>query len=462
MAETIRLLAFGLAEAFLRGPWTANALADRACQVLLPQTDRAWIASLSRRIIAKFPGPTRPVAASLIHFIERNRSFLYYCQDQTNLRHLCFDFDLSQLPQLTMQPSAGAASNWPLPPLVSLDDVAEWLGIGVNELEWFADCRGQEAKLPEGPLRQYRYRWIAKSSGGYRLLEVPKQRLKRIQRKILDEILNAIPPHTAAHAFRPGRSVSTLVAPHVNQRIVISMDLREFFPSVRASQVHALFRAAGYPERVASILTGLCTNVTPQTTLLKCEGDFSSNQRWMRYKIPHLPQGAPTSPALANLAAFWLDCRLSGLARKVNANYTRYADDLVFSGGPVLSRCSSRFRVLIAAIAHNEGFEIRRRKTREMRSGSCQRVAGITLNRHANIPRQEYDTLRATLHNCRRHGPSSQNRNGHERFREHLLGRIAYWSTICAARAKKLHEIFDDIAWDENRSMLDESNSNVQ
>lgn len=162
---------------------------------------------------------------------------------------------------------------------------------------------------------------------------------------------------------------------------------------------------------------------------------------------PHLPQGAPSSPALANLAAFRLDCRLTGLAQEVGAAYTRYADDLLFSGGTQLARCATRFRRLVTAIAHHEGFEIRARKSRTMYCGTRQQVAGIVLNRQPNIPRQEYDSLRATLYNCHRCGPVTQNREAHPHFRDHLLGRINYWSQICPERACKLMALFNQIEW---------------
>lgn len=447
MADTVRFFAFVLAEAFLRGPWNEAELITRVQSVLTPHLNGARLKSLVGRVVHAFREQPRPLSAALIRYLKQDELFVRYCKEHALDDLPNFEIDLGRLDRPSMQPAAGAASSWAVKPLVTVGEVADWLGTTVGELDWFADCRGRECQLPEGPLRHYRYRWIVKTSGGRRLLEIPKSRLKTIQRKILNEILSAIPPHPSAHAYRHGRSIATCVAPHAGKRIILHIDLRDFFPSVRASQVHALFRTAGYPERVASVLTGLCTNVTPQQVFDTHDCHFSSNPSWKRYGSAHLPQGAPTSPALANLAAFWLDCRLSGLARKVKADYTRYADDLVFSGGDELAKCSSRFRVLVAAIAHHEGFDIRRRKTREMLSGSRQQVAGVILNQHANIPRREYDLLRAILHNCRESGPATQNIENHPHFREHLLGRIAYWSTICPDRAGKLRSLFERIDW---------------
>ena len=158
-------------------------------------------------------------------------------------------------------------------------------------------------------------------------------------------------------------------------------------------------------------------------------------------------QGAPTSPALANLCAYRLDCRLAGLARSVTARYTRYADDLVFSGGLDLQRSIARLRILINAIVLDEGFEIRHRKTRVMSAGSRQQVCGVRLNIRPNIPRETFDQLKAILHNCCRFGPDSQNRSEHPHFREHLMGQLAYWSKICPERVGKLQAMFKKIEW---------------
>ena len=446
MDISIRLVAFGLAEAFLRGDWEPQGMAQRGKSIVVPFRNRRWIARLAESAFAAYPHPFPPVE-TLIRFLEHSDDLIEFCTSRLNEPLPDIRIDLGQLSRPVMEPSAGAAATWNVRPLVTEGEVADWLGLSVAELDWFANRPWRTASPVEGPLQHYRYRWIAKTAGGSRLLEIPKQRLKQIQRRILAEILDRIPPHPAAHAFRAGRSVASYVAPHTKKRIMLHIDLREFFPSVRSSQVHALFRTAGYPSRVASLLTGLCTNRTPREIQMPKESGSESNLWRRRYEQPHLPQGSPTSPALANLSAFWLDCRLSGLARKVGADYTRYADDLLFSGGDELANCITRFRVLAAAIALHEGFEIRLRKTRVMSQDVRQQVAGIVINQHPNMPRQQYDTLRAILYNCHRHGPASQNRENHPTFREHLQGKIAYWKTICPARAGKLESLFAQIDW---------------
>jgi hypothetical protein len=269
-------------------------------------------------------------------------------------------------------------SPWPVPSLPTSAQLAEWLGLTISELDWFADCQGRLSKAP-AKLQHYTYRWLSKRTGKARLLEMPKQRLKAIQRRILHEILDHIPPHDPAHGFRRGRSIATFVAGHTGQPIVLRIDLRDFFPSIRASRVHALFFKAGYPRPVARLLTGLCT------TMASCEVAPPSDV----YRTPHLPQGAPTSPALANLCAYRLDCRLAGLARKVGARYTRYADDLAFSGGEELECCARRFQVGVCRIALEEGFQVHTQKSRFMRQSVRQQLAGIVVNACPNVQRAE-------------------------------------------------------------------------
>jgi RNA-directed DNA polymerase len=159
---------------------------------------------------------------------------------------------------------------------------------------------------------------------------------------------------------------------------------------------------------------------------------------------PHLPQGAPTSPALANLCAYGLDVRLSALARSLGATYSRYADDLTFSADGVLG---DGFARMVAGIVRDEGFVLNPAKTRVMLDGGRQAVTGIVVNRRLNVSRAECDALKATLHNCARSGPASQAR-GIAHFREHLRGRVAWVTQVHPARGAKLARLFAAINWE--------------
>lgn len=222
--------------------------------------------------------------------------------------------------------------------------------------------------------------------------------------------------------------MKTFIAPHVAQHVVLRLDLKDFFPSIPRARVAACFRTMGYPDTVAHLLAALCTNAAPKEYGL--------------YSQPHLPQGAPTSPALANLCLYRSDCRLTGLAAVAGVSYTRYADDLAFSG----SKISEALFLRAAAILLEEGFSVHHRKTRLMHRGVRQHLAGLVTNQHPNVMRPDFDRLKATLTNCVRHGPETQNRAAHPAFRQHLEG-VAYLESVNPAKGQRLRDLLNKIQW---------------
>ncbi len=428
-----------LATAFRAGAWSVEALVESGARALARR--ERWLRPLVGRLLLTFP--ERPAAAdALLAFLGEDRKYLVHARN-----FLSRPKRILAGAAPAMSPAAGAPSSWAVPPLRTTTALADWLGLPVCQLDWFADCQGREADAPAGPLRHYTYHWLPGKHGKRRLLERPKARLKAIQRKLLRELLDLVPPHEAAHGYRRGRSVLTYAAPHAGQRIVLRFDLKDFFPSVRAARVHALFRSAGYPLGVARALTGLCTNVVP--------GNFVGEEKSINphlFRAPHLPQGAPTSPALANLCAYRFDCRLAGLAREAGAVYTRYADDLAFSGGIELEQSARRFQVMVCRLALEEGFEANPRKSRFMRQSVRQQLAGIVVNAHPNCGRDVYDRLKAILTNCVRQGPASQNRVGRADFAGHLAGRVAWVGQVNARRGEKLRALYERIAWGDRPS----------
>jgi hypothetical protein len=344
-----------------------------------------------------------------------------------------------------MDQATGPPGGWPVPKVPTPGRLAEWLGLSVAELDWFADVRGWNPVAPER-LRHYTLRSLPRPSGSCRILEVPKRRLRTLQRRLLDGLLSHLPAHDVAHAYRPGRSVLTFAAPHAGRRLVLRLDLRDFFASVRASRVHALFRRVGYPRAVARLLTGLCTHsVPPGAWPAEVNADEATRRLFARR---HLPQGAPTSPALANLCTWRLDTRLAALAASAGATFTRYADDLVFSGDRAFERSARRFHVRVLMIALDEGFEVRARKTLYLRRGVRQEVCGVVVNERPNVSREEYDRLKAILCNCVRHGPRSQNRGAVADFRAHLLGRVAWVEHVNPGRGVRLRRLWERIRWE--------------
>jgi retron-type reverse transcriptase len=165
------------------------------------------------------------------------------------------------------------------------------------------------------------------------------------------------------------------------------------------------------------------------------------------YLRRHLPQGAPTSPTLANLSAYRLDVRLSGLARSFGAKYTRYADDLTFSGDARFAKSLRVFIPLVRQICHQERFRVHPQKRKVLRRHQRQRIAGVVVNDKPNIARDHYDRLKATLVNCVRTCPSSQNREGHDNIAAHLQGSIAQVQQHKRRRGEKLGALFQRIDW---------------
>jgi RNA-directed DNA polymerase len=436
-----------LANAILSGEQERDAVAARLVHVL--GRNWRWIRPLAGRYVETFAGRVRPRRRDVISFLRVDPGLgeaAYKYGHQIKILHWITG------PQ-PMQPIL-AAQNWAIPSIQTIGGLAEWLEMTPSELSWFADLKGLGCKRPQARLEHYHYRVLAKASGSIRLIETPKPRLKDVQRRILFAILDRIPSHTAAHGFVKGRSIQTFAAPHVGQRVVLRMDLEDFFPSFAGVRVQSFFRTIGYPEAVADLLGGLATNGVPRSIwrdVIK-QPDFTlgTGDLWhlqSMYARPHLPQGAPTSPSLANLCSYRLDCRLSGLAQSAGATYTRYADDLAFSGGDTFASCVDRFATHVAAILREEGFTVQHRKTRIMRQSMRQHLAGLVTNQRLNVRRLHFDLLKAILTNCVRHSPEAQNRDAHPHFREHLQGRIAFIESINLERGKRLRAIFDQITW---------------
>ena len=261
---------------------------------------------------------------------------------------------------------------------------------------------------------------IPKHSGDPRVLSAPIPLLKQVQRRILHTVFAHQKFSPACHGFRAKRSILTNARPHVGRPIVIRLDLKDFFPTINYGRVRELFREFNVEGMEAAWLARLCTH----------EG--------------RLPQGAPTSPAIANAVCFQMDARLLGLARSVKARYTRYADDLTFSGPPEIVKILP----LVRRIVKESGFEVSAKKTFIQRRGSCQKVTGVVVNDRPNVPRWHRRMLRAIIHNSVKNGPQSQNRKGNPRFRELVMGHIAFVSMVNPAAGKRLSADAAQIRWE--------------
>ena len=437
-----------LANAILSGEQEKDAIVTRLGHVL--GRNWPWIRPLAGRYLETFTGRTRPRRREVASFLRLDSGFFEACHQHKRQIRILHRIAGPQL----MRPVA-AAQTWPIARIETIGALADWLELDSSELGWLADLKALGYKRPQPRLEHYHYRLLAKATGSVRLIETPKPRLKNLQQRILAAILDNVPTHPAVHGFVKGRSIQTFAAPHVGQRVVLRMDLENFFPTFPGARVQSFFRTIGYPEPVADLLGGIATNCVPRTAwseMIKQPGFALDLQELWRvramYARPHLPQGAPTSPSLANLCSYRLDCRLSGLAQSAGAVYTRYADDLAFSGGEKFEHSATRFTTQVAVILMEEGFTVHHRKTRIMRQSVRQHLAGLVTNQRLNVRRSDFDLLKAILTNCIRHGPDSQNREAHPHFREHLAGRIGFIESINTEKGRRLRAIFDQIAWE--------------
>lgn len=454
MAAAPEHVARAIADAFLCGPWTALGL--RASGAELFARRARWLDPLIRATLRAFPDPPRASRDALARFLG------------PHVERLTARLEPPRWPpvrrRLVPAPAMAERRRWPVRELATTAELARWLGLTPGELDWFADRHGTAARAVDPRLVHYRETWIPKRSGvGERLLEIPRPRLRAIQRAILDEILVAIPPHAAALGFRRGRSALDHASRHAGRAVLIRLDLEDFFAATPAGRVYGTFRAAGYPAEVALTLTRLTTRRASPDARRRARrwtpahGDASDgsggtlqSEGWRtsgRLAAAHLPQGSPSSPALANLAAFHLDVRLAALAEAIGARYSRYADDLAFSGEDTLERAAERLLPRIAAIVIEEGFRPRFRKTRIERATGRQTLMGLTVNVRPAVPRAERERLRAILTNCVRHGPASQNRERHADFRAHLVGRVMWVAHVNGAHARRLRTLLDAIDW---------------
>ncbi|MCW3092204.1 MAG: RNA-directed polymerase [Ferruginibacter sp.] len=275
-----------------------------------------------------------------------------------------------------------------LPVFANETELAIAMGIDLKELRFLAFNR----KVSE--VSHYRKFYIPKKSGGRRLISAPMPRLKKVQYWILQNLLNKVALHKAANGFVAHRSIVSNAQPHVGKDLVLNMDVKDFFPSVHFKRTKGLLQQLGYSEKISTILSLICTEAV--TDEVEIDGKNYFVQKGNRV----LPQGAPTSPAITNILCFSLDNRLQGLANKLNCNYTRYADDITFSGGKEIIAQQLVWR--IKRILQDEGFTVHPGKIRIMCKGTQQEVTGVIVNQQLSVNRKDLRQFRALLHNLKK------------------------------------------------------------
>jgi hypothetical protein len=284
-----------------------------------------------------------------------------------------------------------------LPPLDTPQQLAEALSLTIAELRWLTYHRDAATSV------HYRRFTIPKRNGKERAIWAPLPKLKAAQQWVRQNVVEKLLVHGSVHGFLAGHSTLTNASVHTGAKIILKMDIEDFFPTVTFPRVKGVFRRAGYREQVATLLALLCTESPREIVELK------GQQFYVSLGPRCLPQGAPTSPGLTNTLCLRLDQRLTGLAKRYGWRYTRYADDLTFSlpadhqGEPKLGALMGLVTRIVAA----EGFHVHPDKTRIARSGSRQRVTGLVVNGGGapRVPRLLRRQMRAALHNLQKGKP---------------------------------------------------------
>jgi RNA-directed DNA polymerase len=261
-----------------------------------------------------------------------------------------------------------------LPPIVSIRAMGVILGVNPKLIT-------SMARSPKG---YYRAFMIRKKSGGERMIYAPRVFLKTVQRYILRAILETrpLPPHV--NGFVSGRGIVTNARTHRSAPYMLNVDLKDFFDSVREGTVRQLFLDFGFGERVAKTLAGLCI--------------FQGS----------LPQGAPTSPYLANLAFAPVDTEILQLCAERDFTYSRYADDLTFSSRNKIPR---HFLGFLEFVLKRHGFRINSQKTRFAGPGQALYVTGLVVNEKVHPNRELRRRLRAIFHQAATHPSRYQERS---------------------------------------------------
>lgn len=278
---------------------------------------------------------------------------------------------------------------------------------------WCASLLGVEAnklkEILENIPAHYHEFWVRKRKGGYRMISAPHKELQSIQTIINTRILSSVTTvHPAAVGFRCGHSVIDNAGPHLGKRYVLKMDIHDFFFSIRSPRVKDTFERMGYPANVAKVFRILCC-------LHNC-----------------LPQGAPTSPSLSNIVGYEMDKKLAALAAEYGLTYTRYADDLTFSGDVFpKDRIISRIKQII----RDEKFEPNHKKTRFLHEYDRKIITGVSVSSGVKltIPKTRKREIRKNVYFILTKGLAEhQHRIGSKdpAYLKRLIGELCYWRSI--------------------------------
>jgi retron-type reverse transcriptase len=311
-----------------------------------------------------------------------------------------------------------------LPVLETPAQIAAAIGITVSTLRFLAYHR------TTSPVSHYVRFDIPKKTGGTRRISAPMPRLKRVQHWILEHLLDRVALAEPAHGFRKQRSIVTNARPHVGAGLVLNVDLKDFFPTLEYKRIRGMFRGLGYGDAAATVFALLCSE--PEVDEIEIDGMtfFVANG------VRKLPQGAPTSPAITNIVCRRMDARLAGAAAKLGFTYTRYADDLTFSGPKTADAGAMLDRIRL--ITEAEGFAEHPNKTRVLRRGRRQEVTGVVVNQKPGVERTTLRKFRALLFQIGKDGPAGKRWGNSDDVFASALGFANYVKMVDPAKGAPL------------------------
>lgn len=250
----------------------------------------------------------------------------------------------------------------------------------------------------------YREFKIPKKRGGYRDIVTPYQSLLEVQQWIAEHILSEFEIHDAAHAYVKKRNVAMNAKKHIGCEEMLKIDLKDFFPSIKIPRVRELFKRVGYNKDVAGFLTKLC-----------CLNGS-------------IPQGAATSPMISNIILHTLDKRLSNFSNNNNIIYSRYADDLVFSGESI----PHDFELLVVMNIEDSGFNVNTMKTKHYENQQRKMVTGIVVGENdIRLPKIKRREIKQEVHYLKKFGILDQVKRYNDIYYiDRVLGRLSYWKQI--------------------------------
>ncbi|NUE65819.1 reverse transcriptase family protein [Snodgrassella sp. ESL0253] len=311
-------------------------------------------------------------------------------------------------------------------------------------------------------MANYRIFTIKKRSGGRRHIHRVSKELFKVQQFINTEILQKITPHHASFAFHSKGGIHACALSHCGARWLFQYDLKDFFYSIDEIDIYNIFKDNGYRPLLAFELARICTTTALPKDFFKLLNYKSRNLCYMsNYKfytdhsglIGVLPQGAPSSPMLSNLAAFKLDNSLTELADKYGLIYTRYADDITFSSLSSLPRgkiITDIHKAIIKAIRKNDFYE-NAKKTRIAGPGARKLVLGLLVDGAVpRIPKETYKRIERLLYAINKYTLLEVAK--HEKFDtpyglyNHLSGLLAFVKDVDIVRWRKFQQLFLKIA----------------